>query len=581
MKRLTIGTVALLVMVACSGSSGGSTSSEGSTPSDGSTATTDESTGDDAIDSVISADPIYADLVIDGSTRVASEIGPDGGELETTSANGDNFRLIIPAGVLSEEVEISMSATSNDAISGVNIEPDGLPLNGVGFVEMTPATTVGGAESVWWDGTGEIRRPVASLGDDGVLRFVISHFSGYGQASSSSPAPAPTPIDDMFARIRSELSKAIARGVLDGEELKNVEAELRATWKEYLKPLLKTGSKAGCGARNILSETIRLDAAVQTLGFDELDGEIQEELNKQLEPIYESMKNCARQECSEGKTEAPMHMLSAIQIGQLFGLSKAENEGTSIMQEVFLSGVKSPWVRCRAFDASLSIDMTWEFRLMTPDFSTLRGVSSGKGVLEPIEGGHSGDIGTWEIGSGVADFVSKNGSMLLTGLSMVFGGGEQNVSCSESSSNRGLVRVSLSWNSGELPLAKLEPLSSPMTVSCSSAAGSSSGDFPNPAFLLLTFDPATEGFKSSFEHQFTEKELWPSGGLSSVPLGFHWNELIDVQPLIAADGGGDMSRRADTKVSLKLLLASSHSPRQNVPPSDGLVPTSQGLGMTP
>lgn len=121
MKRLTIGTVALLVMVACSGSSGGSTSSEGSTPSDGSTATTDESTGDDAIDSVISADPIYADLVIDGSTRVASEIGPDGGELETTSANGDNFRLIIPAGVLSEEVEISMSATSNDAISGVNI----------------------------------------------------------------------------------------------------------------------------------------------------------------------------------------------------------------------------------------------------------------------------------------------------------------------------------------------------------------------------------------------------------------------------------------------------------------------------
>ncbi|NDE58132.1 MAG: hypothetical protein EB010_01760 [Acidimicrobiia bacterium] len=554
MKRLAIGTAALLVMVSCSGSSGGSTTSDGSTPSDGSTATSNESTDDAVIDSVISADPIYADLVIDGSTRVASEIGPDGGELLTTSANGDSFRLIIPAGALSENVEISMSASSNDAISGVNIEPDGLPLNGVGFVEMMPATTVDGATSVWWDGTGEIGRPVASLGDDGVIRFAISHFSGYGQSTSS--APAPTPIDDALARIRSELSKAISKGVLDGTELQNVEAELRATWKSYLKPLLKTGSKAGCGARNILNETVRLDAVVQILGFDELDGEIQEELQKQLDPIYESMKNCARQECSEGKTEAPMHMLSAVQIGQLFGSSKAENEGMSVMQEVFLSGVKSPWVRCRAFDASLSFDMTWEFRLMTPDFSTLHGVSVGKGVLEPVEGGHSGDVGTWEIGSGVADFASKNGSMLLTGLSMMVGGGEQNVSCSESSSNRGLVRVSLSWNTGDLPLAKLEPLSSPITVSCSSAAGSSSGDFPNPAFLLLTFDPATEGFKSSFEHQFTEKELWPSGGLSSVPLGFHWNELIDVQPLIAADGGGDINRRADTKVSLKLLLAS-------------------------
>ncbi|MFM9037757.1 MAG: hypothetical protein ACKOJ9_08750 [Actinomycetota bacterium] len=581
MKRLAIGTAALLVLVACSGSSGGPTTSDVSTPSDGSTATTNQSIGEDSIDSVISAEPIYADLVIDGSTRITSEIGPEGGELKTTSANGDIFRLIIPAGALSENVEISMSATSNDAISGVNIEPDGLPLNDVGFVEMTPATTVDGATSVWWDDTGEIGRPVATLGDDGVLRFVISHFSGYGQSSPSSPTPAPTPIDDALARIRSELSKAISKGVFDGEELKNVEAELRATWKSYLMPLLKTGSKAGCGARNILSETVRLDAVVQTLGLDELDGEIQEELQKQLDPIYESMKNCARQECSEGKTEAPMHMLSAVQIGQLFGSSKAESEGMAIMREVFLSGVKSPWVRCRAFDVSLSVDMTWEFRLATPEFSTLRGVAAGNGVLEPVEGGHSGDIGTWETGSGMADFGSKNGSLLLTGLSMALGGGEQNVSCSESSSNRGLVRVSLAWNAGDLPLAKLEPLSSPMTVSCSSAAGSSSFDFPNPAFLLLTFDPATQGFKSSFDHQFTENELWPSGGLSSVPLGFRWNELIDVQPLIVADGDGYFSRRADTKVSLKLLLASTHSPRQNVPPSDGLVPTSQGLGMTP
>ena len=67
MKRLAIGTAALLVMVACSGSSGGSTTSDGSTPSDA-VAETGVADGEDAsidsaaVESFMAAEQTYVSL---------------------------------------------------------------------------------------------------------------------------------------------------------------------------------------------------------------------------------------------------------------------------------------------------------------------------------------------------------------------------------------------------------------------------------------------------------------------------------------------------------------------------------------
>lgn len=575
----------VVALVVCSLLAGCAGSSEPSGSGDSGSEVTVDSDVTDTVAPPVNADPVYADLVLDGSTRVEAEIvAAAGGELTTTSAAGDVYTLIIPPNVLPFDEVVSLTAAAGDDVSGVDIAPDGLQLGGLVVVEVVPATPLDGAQPVWWDGTGELNRPVAAAGDDGVIRFVTDHFSGYGTAASGAATPAPTAIDESMGRLRQLLSE-VAKQQIRGEsgDYSNAEAELAKLWKSYVKPLLKSAKGSGCGANQIFRETVRFLWMVQILGFDQLDNDAQTELNAQVDVLYGEMKNCARQECAEGKLEAPAHMLKAVTMGQLFGSAKAEAEGMDILKEVVGSGVTSPWAKCRVFDAFLSVKMNWDVRLVVAEFSNLNGVSVGKGVLLPGKDGHSGDIGTYETGSGVADFVSRNGSMLLTGIGKGFGAvvgvdpGEQKVTCSETSTNRGLINVSLTWKSGPLPLATIKPLSSPISVTCTSNAGTETSAFPNPAYLLLTLDPDTQSQKDFIEHQFTEAELWPSANLSSVPLGFQWKEVIDIQPLIAADGGSDFSRRADTSVTLKLTLGSTHSPKEQVPSSDGLIPPSQGL----
>lgn len=592
--RRTVATVVFTTMVmACGGGSddaGGvpdGTASMASAP-DGDSTSDDaigESVGGDDLETLLNSEPVYADLILDGSTRVEAEIvATSGGELTTTSATGDVYTLIIPPNALPFDEVVSLTAAAGDDVSGVDIAPDGLQLRGVAVIEIVPAAPFDGAQPVWWDGTGELNRPVAAAGDDGVIRFVTDHFSGYGTAAPDSTIPAPTAIDESMGRLRqllSEVARQQTRG--DSGDFSGAEAELAKLWKSYVKPLLKSAKGSGCGANQIFRETVRFMAMVQVLGFEQLDNASQTELDAQVDVLYEEMKNCARQECAAGKLEAPAHMLKAVSIGQLFGSAKAETEGSDILQEVVGSGATSPWAKCRMFDAFLSVKMNWDLRLAVPEFTNLNGVSIGKGVLMPGNDGHSGDIGTYETSSGMADFVSRNGSMLLTGIAKGFGAlmgvdpGDQKVSCTESSSNRGLVNVSLSWDSGTYPLATIKPLSSPITVTCTSNAGTETSALPNPAYLLLTLDPNTQTQSDVFQHQFTAADLWPSAGLSSTPLGFQWKELIDVQPLIVADGEVDFSRRADTSVTLKLILGSTHSPRDQVPAPDGLIPPSQGL----
>jgi hypothetical protein len=586
MRRFTGLLVVCAVLSNCggSGSSGGGESKPANS-SDGDTeVSSDAGVSTTVITDILSA-PVYADLVLDGSSRAETTItAVDGGEMTITSPSGDFFALRIPPGALPFDTMVSMTAASSDSIIGVDIQPDGLRLNGLAIIEMTPIAPVADSEPVWWDGTGEVNRPVAAIGDDGVVRFITDHFSGYGTAGAGAPLPAPTPIDEAMGRIRGAFSEAVDRESVEGvSDLSKIEAELKTLWESYVKPLLRSSKGSGCGAIRIFSETVRLWQMIQQFSFEKLNNSIYPEFYAQVDVLFREQKTCARQECSEGKLEAPFHMVTALRFGEIYDSTAAFKEQSDILAEVFLSGVTSPWVKCRAFDAFLSVDMNWDIRMLGPEFTNLHGISVGKGVLLPVSSGHSGDIGSYEMGSGMADFVARNGSMLLTGIAKGFGAvvgvdpGNQKVSCTESSSNHGLVNVSLSWESGTYPLATIKPLSSPITVTCASIAGTETSSLPNPAYLLLTLDPISQTQGDAFRHQFTKAELWPSATLSSVPLGFQWKERIDVQPLIAAEGDSDFSRRADTAVTFRLILGSTHSPRDQVPSTSGLIPPSQGL----
>ena len=86
----------------------------------------------------------------DGQSAVVETIGKDGGALCVANQEGDTIELTIPAGALTEDVEISLcplSTPASDAIAahvfpGVEILPDGLSLLVPARLKLMPAVPV-------------------------------------------------------------------------------------------------------------------------------------------------------------------------------------------------------------------------------------------------------------------------------------------------------------------------------------------------------------------------------------------------------------------------------------------------------
>lgn len=584
--RRTVATVVFTTMVmACGGGSDDSggvpdgTASMASAP-DGDSTSDDaigESVDGDDLETLLNSEPVYADLILDGSTRVEAVVTVvDGGELTTTSANGDVFRVMVPPGALPVDTVISLTAASDGVVSGVDIEPDGLPLNELTVVEMTPASGVDYVDLVWWNGTGELHRPLAAVGDDGVIRFVTDHFSGYGASTTVQPVVEGT-VDQVIRKYQPEITEAAKRASTGDSSFstlqESISGQLEAVWRKHLLPMVKNVGTSECRAEGIYRESYKILQQAQLFGIDGLDEWIQRELTKYADDFYSAAKSCARKECGEGNLNAPSRMVRAVSMGQVVGSTAALNFAMSDLEEIYGGGATSFWARCRVFDVFLSVSSRWEFGDQTFG-ATLQGTSAGKGAIEPSADGSYGTIGTYEGGSGWADFTSRFGTTLMTGLTSLIAGQltERNVSCVESSSGRGQVKVTLKWPEAGPPKVTLEPLGAPIRVTCSSDMETSSGDLPNPAYLLLTLDAVTESWKSTIEHQFTPAEYWPFG--YGAPIGFLWNQTIDFLPIVGGDG---LTRVAEARVYLKVVLGAPNAPRTNVPSAEGLVPTSQGM----
>jgi hypothetical protein len=150
------------------------------------------------------SDPASIDIEVDESTAAKATIGREGGELETSDANGTAYKLMVPAGALFSSVEITMTPLSSaggdpigdSPIAGVRLEPEGLYFLGYATLEINGDLADADAVGFGAEGQGEDFHLLPTQVDAGSVNMPILHFSvagiGKAQLAESSKDYKPT-----------------------------------------------------------------------------------------------------------------------------------------------------------------------------------------------------------------------------------------------------------------------------------------------------------------------------------------------------------------------------------------------------
>ncbi len=188
-------------------------------------------------------------VTVETGRRVTRTIGPDGGELSTTGADGVVFTLAVPAAALPTEVEISMAPVSAIAelpwsgglVAAVQLEPSGLVLVVPAILSMESSAALDGNQRLVgfsYEGEGGSLAPTAAIGGPGVIRVPVTHFSGAGAAAAGPGEPGfdPCADPDIGTRIM-----CIAPG------LPEARARFLAAAREYLNEVVVPGVRGEAG----------------------------------------------------------------------------------------------------------------------------------------------------------------------------------------------------------------------------------------------------------------------------------------------------------------------------------------------
>jgi hypothetical protein len=184
------------------------------------------------------------------TARAASEaVGPEGGSLEATGADGTVYALEVPPLALLEETTITMTPAaptglpfSGGPVAAVQFEPSGLALwePGTLTVDLPAAPDPATLAGFGWDGTGW--GPGLALVDvtDARLVFSIQHFSGVG-AGVAAPADLQAltagPTSSSHLPFTNQIAAACPQTVPG--DLTAIETGLQSWYDDVVAPMLQ------------------------------------------------------------------------------------------------------------------------------------------------------------------------------------------------------------------------------------------------------------------------------------------------------------------------------------------------------
>jgi len=284
--RLVLAFAALLVLTAACSSGGG----------------TDNSSLDDLSEALDpNTEPVTVTMTVDHGKAASARIGPDGGTLKTTGADGSEYSLEIPAGALVEEIEITMTPIeSMDGLplddglaAGVQLEPEGMTFYDFVTLTIEPGEAIPLDQQI----------PIGTSGMEGAVyiplidsasttvRLKLLHFSSGGVAKGYLADLAPVRQrlgGNADARIQSLIAAEFARArqveLLTGKDAVDMDLieSLMKQWKDQvLTPRLAAAGES-CAAGQVAIETLLgYERQVQLLGVgDSMIGELDDLLPK-------------------------------------------------------------------------------------------------------------------------------------------------------------------------------------------------------------------------------------------------------------------------------------------------------------
>ena len=141
------------------------------------------------------ANPLQLNLSLEPNSTVAQEIGPAGGTLSVSSADGTRYTLTVPEGALLSSLDISMTPVDSaegipfesGMLAGVHLTPEGLMLLRPARLEIQTALADDAnlrAFSTAAQGN-DFHLTLMEVGDDGVVRIPLMHFSTPGLVDAS------------------------------------------------------------------------------------------------------------------------------------------------------------------------------------------------------------------------------------------------------------------------------------------------------------------------------------------------------------------------------------------------------------
>lgn len=207
--------------------------------------------------------------VLDSARESSASLGPEGGVVEATGADGTQYTLTLPADALIEETEIALTPilsvddlpTSGEFVAGVHFEPSGLELFRTATLTVTPPSAPGVAPDevlagFVYDGDGENLAFALTEVDATSFSLPIHHFSGGGGGAANPgelmAAAAPGTANAFVAQLMNALLANDAEGA---------ESILRQWYEARVRPRLQAAVSDDAALERALDEYRRWLAA--------------------------------------------------------------------------------------------------------------------------------------------------------------------------------------------------------------------------------------------------------------------------------------------------------------------------------
>lgn len=305
-------------------------------------------------------EPIPVSLTLDQGHAASAEIGPDGGTLSATSADGTRFTLEVPPNALVETVQVSMIPITkmegipwgSDTVDAVQLEPDGQTFYSYVNLTIQPLVDLPANQVIPVGASGpghDLYMPIIDPKSTALV-LELDHFSSAGATKGLLADTEPWRQrlgGDVETRLQSIMGREIAQArqnLASGNQAPLFDPEFLAwfitTWKkEVLQPRLDAAGES-CAAGRLAIETVLKMYRVQALLGDETD------LGANVSDLLPTVgRVCIKEEYELCRDQHIVHRILPVLIGlarqdELLGMHDLEQAAThtSDMDQVEVEG---------------------------------------------------------------------------------------------------------------------------------------------------------------------------------------------------------------------------------------------------